>query len=72
MRRAVIRYKRPAGRDTAYDRVRFAYLTAAVAFVVAAGCAAFYRIWFVLPAAAVLIAATVWRARVVLRRFRRP
>lgn len=54
-----------------YDRVRFAYLTAAVAMVVAAGGAATVRAWFALPAAVALLALTIWQARRVLGRIKR-
>ena len=63
---------RPVDRDTAYDRVRFAYLAAACAFVFVAGYAIIYRLWFMLPVAVALVALTVWRGRTALGHFRRP
>jgi len=63
---------RAVDRDTAYDRVRWAYIAAASIFVAAAAYAIAYRLWFVSIAAAALTGWTVGRGRAALRHFRRP
>jgi hypothetical protein len=63
---------RPVDRDTAYDRVRFAYVAAASVFVIVAAYAVAYRLWPVFLVAAALTGWTVGRGRAALRHFRRP